>query len=231
MMNCDQVFDVLTRGPFPSGEQPADLAVQRHLRDCSECRELAQALRPALELFQESMSGSESASLPGFWAELEPLAGQRGRARTATLEPAAGSRMETQPGRSVSTLAALLRKHAVPFAAASLLGAIVCWSLWQAGVPLHSPSDASVSETKQDEPPLAPVRGAQTHLQRLAELQERLELSPACLTAAPATAGKKVREDPRADVACCTYCHHADSPQIPKSATLAVAQSCSHCHL
>jgi hypothetical protein len=29
LMNCDQVFDVLTRGPFPTGE-PSDEPVEHH---------------------------------------------------------------------------------------------------------------------------------------------------------------------------------------------------------
>ena len=64
-MNCDQVFDVLTRGPFPTGTA-CDTPVEAHLRVCPECRRLADALRPALELFQEAISPEESRDLPGY---------------------------------------------------------------------------------------------------------------------------------------------------------------------
>ena len=46
-MNCDQVFDILTRGPFPTGTS-CDTPVEAHLNTCAECRRLAEALRPAL---------------------------------------------------------------------------------------------------------------------------------------------------------------------------------------
>ena len=45
-MDCDQVFMILTRGPFPTGE-PWDEQVEAHLESCSECWRLAEALRPA----------------------------------------------------------------------------------------------------------------------------------------------------------------------------------------
>lgn len=70
-MNCDQVFDVLTRGPFPSGAA-SDLAVQRHLASCGECRQLAEALRPALDLIHESVPPEESWGLPGYWDDVPP---------------------------------------------------------------------------------------------------------------------------------------------------------------
>src|SRR5918997_915126 len=53
-MNCDQVFMILTRGPFPTGE-PWDEEVEGHLESCSECWRLAEALRPALAIFQEAV--------------------------------------------------------------------------------------------------------------------------------------------------------------------------------
>src|SRR5262245_32256833 len=65
-MNCDQVFDILTRGPFPTGT-PCDSGVEAHLEGCPECRRLAEALRPALELFQEAVGPEESRDLPGYW--------------------------------------------------------------------------------------------------------------------------------------------------------------------
>lgn len=68
-MNCDQVFDVLTRGPFPTGTS-CDGPVEAHLEACAECRQLAEALRPALELFQEAVDPEESRDLPGYWCSL-----------------------------------------------------------------------------------------------------------------------------------------------------------------
>jgi hypothetical protein len=46
-MRCDDVFEILTSGPFPSGASSDDL-VERHLHSCFECRRLAVALGPVL---------------------------------------------------------------------------------------------------------------------------------------------------------------------------------------
>ncbi len=66
LMNCDEVFEILTRGPFPTGD-PSDVDVELHLGECSSCQELAEALRPALELFEEAIPAAESRNLPGYW--------------------------------------------------------------------------------------------------------------------------------------------------------------------
>jgi hypothetical protein len=70
-MDCDQVFMVLTRGPFPTGEA-WDEQVEAHLESCSECWRLAEALRPALEVFQEAVPPAESRELPGYWGDARP---------------------------------------------------------------------------------------------------------------------------------------------------------------
>ena len=74
-MNCNQVFNILTRGPFPSGE-PTDASVEIHLATCSGCRRLAEALRPALEVFQEAVGPDECSALPGYWGELAPTSAE-----------------------------------------------------------------------------------------------------------------------------------------------------------
>ncbi len=68
MIQCDEVFDILTRGPFPTGA-PSDGIVELHLAHCESCRQLAEALRPALELFQEAVTPEESRTLPSYWGE------------------------------------------------------------------------------------------------------------------------------------------------------------------
>lgn len=72
-MDCDRVFAVLTRGPFPSGG-PEDADVQHHLDGCLSCWRLAEALRPAEHLFQESVPAAESRDLPGYWGDATPPA-------------------------------------------------------------------------------------------------------------------------------------------------------------
>lgn len=70
-MDCDQVFMILTRGPFPTGEA-WDEQVEAHLEACTDCWRLAEALRPALEVFQEAIPPSESRELPGYWGDARP---------------------------------------------------------------------------------------------------------------------------------------------------------------
>lgn len=72
-MNCDEVFFALTRGPFPSGH-PDDVSVEAHLEICPECWRFAQALRPAMEVLQESVPAVEGRDLPGYWGDSRPPA-------------------------------------------------------------------------------------------------------------------------------------------------------------
>jgi hypothetical protein len=70
-MDCDQVFMILTRGPFPTGAA-WDEDVESHLETCGDCWRLAEALRPALEVFQEAVPPAEGRDLPGYWGEARP---------------------------------------------------------------------------------------------------------------------------------------------------------------
>jgi hypothetical protein len=70
-MDCDQVFVILTRGPFPTGEL-WDEEVESHLETCADCWRIAEALRPALEVFQEAVPPAESRDLPGYWGDARP---------------------------------------------------------------------------------------------------------------------------------------------------------------
>jgi len=70
-MDCDRVFMILTRGPFPTGA-PSDEQVEEHLETCGDCWRLAEALRPALEVFQEAIPAAEGRDLPGYWGDARP---------------------------------------------------------------------------------------------------------------------------------------------------------------
>ncbi len=89
-MDCDQVFIILTRGPFPTGEA-WDEQVEAHLESCAECWRLAEALRPALEVFQEAIPPAESRELPGYWGDARPasevIAEITGNAMSTKLAP------------------------------------------------------------------------------------------------------------------------------------------------
>jgi hypothetical protein len=103
-MDCDQVFMILTRGPFPTGES-WDEQVENHLERCADCWRLAEALRPALEVFQEAVPPSEGRDLPGYWGDARPSSSavaelQRSSTRTAL---ATGVQQVTQPiGTAIS---------------------------------------------------------------------------------------------------------------------------------
>ena len=84
LMNCDQVFEVLTRGPFPTGAA-SDAAVEQHLRACHECRQLAEALQPAVELLHESLAPEHSLDLPEYQGLLSTI--QRAVATESSPQP------------------------------------------------------------------------------------------------------------------------------------------------
>lgn len=64
-MRCDDVFEILTSGPFPSGAASDD-AVERHLLACHECRKFAEALRPLEET-------PDAAGMPAYQGRLLPV--------------------------------------------------------------------------------------------------------------------------------------------------------------
>jgi hypothetical protein len=86
-MDCDQVFKVLTCGPFPTGE-PWDEQVEGHLETCAACWRLAEALRPALEVVQEAIPPAESRNLPGYWGDARPASAAHGQLATGTARTA-----------------------------------------------------------------------------------------------------------------------------------------------
>jgi len=100
-MDCDRVFMILTRGPFPTGE-PWDEEVEAHLETCRDCWRLADALRPALEVFQEAIPAAESRDLPGYWGD---------------ARPASAVMAELTAGAGRTALAADVRRLARPYGA------------------------------------------------------------------------------------------------------------------
>jgi hypothetical protein len=97
-MDCDQVFMILTRGPFPTGES-WDEQVETHLETCADCWRLAEALRPASDVFQEAVPPSEGRDLPGYWGDARPasaVVAQLTR-RTGHRALAPGRQREYQP--------------------------------------------------------------------------------------------------------------------------------------
>jgi len=138
-MDCDQVFVILTRGPFPTGEL-WDEDVEAHLETCADCWRLAEALRPALEVFQEAVPPAESRDLPGYWGDARPagmvvssltrpqarMAVARGVRRTPQI---LRTPRESAPSYSVSpeVLRAMVVASTVT---ATAVGAGLAWLAW-----------------------------------------------------------------------------------------------------
>ena len=115
-MDCDQVFFVLTRGPFPSGAAE-DVAVEHHLERCTSCWQIAEALRPAGDLFQEAISPVESRDLPGYWGDTSPpgaLLAQVSRSRTPEVASRSGrsNRYDAEAARRGAARLIAPGKHA-----------------------------------------------------------------------------------------------------------------------
>jgi len=101
-MDCDQVFMILTSGPFPTGEA-WDEEVETHLEKCGDCWQLAEALRPALEVFQEAVPPAEGRDLPGYWGDARPattIVAQLSRAASTSILTSEATR-PTKPRRFV----------------------------------------------------------------------------------------------------------------------------------
>lgn len=136
-MNCDQVFDILTRGPFPTGN-PSDDLVERHLVACHPCRQLADALRPAVELFHEAIAIEESRLLPGYRGLLFTTQPQRlppaiNAANQATVVPPAAltaavpsTVIQPAPAKGKMKASRCSGSRIGQFAAATLLGISLC---------------------------------------------------------------------------------------------------------
>ncbi len=134
MIHCDEVFEILTRGPFPTGAA-SDGIVESHLSQCDECRRLAEALRPAVELLQEAITDDDGRDLPRYWGSLaEPQAARAGKAlttKTQTRGRRTSARRTAALPRETTTPAALWNGVA-RLAAAVLLGLVLASLLRQA---------------------------------------------------------------------------------------------------
>ena len=228
-MNCDQVFDVLTRGPFPTGTS-CDTLVEAHLRTCAQCRRLAEALRPALELFQEAVAPEESRDLPGYWCAVATNRAQPvvAPAKELSARPAA---------RRTWSQAPIVRNFSPPavwrLAAALLLGATVGSVLSVRGTfNAFSPLPPGVADGAMFSPSDDDGSGL-----TVSERKQLAVLPAACFRHRPGSAPRYSVTTPQvlgqADLAnlnCCTDCHNANSDAVSNSATLTVTQSCQICH-
>lgn len=246
-MNCDQVFDILTRGPFPTGES-CDERVERHLLACPDCRRLAAALQPAVELFEEAVTPEESRELPGYWGELFATANE---SSTARVQPAKRVLTALRPSRERTIEEATSRWSFVwRFAAVLLLGA--CLGAMLRGLDLEEHAArlaaggseppkvqaAPVAAEQPEETPLLPAartrqRGSLVHSLGMATACLKLvSWEPAALTVhLDSDAPNLMAEVELSSMSCCTECHSATSQvRVAEPVALNVSRSCMLCH-
>lgn len=100
-MDCEEIFGWLTSGPFPTGLSE-DADIEAHLTICPDCASLAEALRPAPDLFHESLTPSESRDLPGYRGQ---ALGDPAQVTTATRSQHQTLRQSTALSEAIGRLA------------------------------------------------------------------------------------------------------------------------------
>jgi hypothetical protein len=208
-VDCDQVFEVLTRGPFPTGEA-IDGPVERHLATCHECRALAEALRPAMELLHEAIDAEESRDLPGYYGAPSTSGGLAqlvAAAIDAEQAEVAVPRTKTRPASWWRDW--LLTSRAETFFAAMAGGVLLVLAM----VALQGvmPTRASQSVVAA-----APTQEGIIHL-------ASLNLRNECFSWKP---GQELAVNH-----CCTECHAAGGKLASPPKTVAIiAANCRACH-
>ena len=219
-MNCDQVFDILTRGPFPAGE-PSDETVEWHLEGCGDCGRLAEALRPAMELLHESIVDDETEALPGYSGRLayeEMPWSDAGDSKGKRLA------VQRRPMLRRAVLGGGKAQRLSRFVAAVALGAMLALGLGA----METPDEKSTSPGAQG--PLSP---SSTGLGQLAALN----LPGVCFEAHSDAVGTMnvgaVVAAPagRRNFQCCARCHAEGRVELVSIETTSkIVRSCQACH-
>jgi hypothetical protein len=240
LFNCDQVFDVLTRGPFPTGE-PEDESVEHHLRACHDCRRLAEALRPAVALMHEAVAADQALDLPEYQGSLPMKRPQQRRLSIARLTIAPPV---TQPATSLAPRSRGEPRQPQALSAIRLIAA----SLFIAALGLlfggmlspNGPQRLSVVRQNWLSTPTATFNAADASPDEKGLLTlASLKLPLACVP----LSHRPISHEHAAQIAaalangsleglrCCTECHHAGLTQ-PKAAQLMATnqQNCQACH-
>lgn len=238
LLNCDQVFDVLTRGPFPSGDA-SDEGVEHHLRACHECRQLAEALRPAVALMHEAVDRDQALDLPEYQGSLPMQVAtatlSAERPLTLGMRQVARPSLRREPSRGFDRAVGAVRM----IAATLLLAALGTLIYGFAISPTTNDRGAGFAGLlgSEPEPKYLPDGPG---LLTLASLNLPTRCLPASYqhlsadqAAALATAMAMGSDEA---LRCCTECHTAVKSPATRSQSLkpslvaVAAQSCSACH-
>jgi hypothetical protein len=213
-VTCDDVFEILTRGPFPSGREE-DPAVERHLAGCHDCRRLADALRPAVALFHEVLVDHEGEQLPEYRGSLPAQERLPALNRLAADLVHGGGRRKPSTREENVQLANGMR-----LACAMLLGVALCLVAWSVGTFVNQTQQMLAGKSSPS------FTAANVHITSRTQLTlAHLSLPSDCwpgksAAGMPATSAKHV---------CCTGCHAAaHSTQAECHLTWNV--SCEKCH-
>lgn len=215
VVSCDDVFEVLTRGPFPTG-RAQDEQVDAHLAVCHECRQLAEALRPAVDLIQEAMLENEK----------EPLPVYLGRFHATVSEPPVKPRRP--PTGSSSQLTGV---SVVALLAIVALFVVTCEGLFSDGETPSAQQSMSVFGG-------GVIRGVKQQVDEplLSSLGVPLSCFPGRNTAHMpienlVAADGHTHASVADSIVCCTRCHHAGGNALHSDRGIrVVTASCIACH-
>lgn len=237
-MNCEQVFDVLTRGPFPTGGS-IDEAVEAHLARCPGCRRLAFALQPAQELFEEAVGPQEGQDLPAYSGNLY---GSKRERNSAARRPGRTSlrplrRPRPRKNATIGWPWLNLGRFSLAIALGMSLGVVLKSSL---APLLGSAVERQAKPSASGGTLLAAAGLNEWHDSGLAD---RLGLRPACRPMPPRNIstfdGEQMPELSAlaqssvewGSQQCCTQCHVAGREQHRSDAEVVkIVQSCRYCH-
>ncbi|MFT5524825.1 MAG: hypothetical protein ACI9G1_000794 [Pirellulaceae bacterium] len=204
LLDCDQVFDVLTRQSFPSGTGD-DNAVEFHLLGCHECRQLAEALRPAVGLLHESLNKDECLGLPSYDSDCDVDLTARIMDQVALVEVRPSQRWFSS-GQLSTALAVVI-----------VATAGVCGMAWQQNSPGSDiNSEVGIAASTLTNKPL-----------QLASLN----VGEACLLPAPKDALQNSK--PPFDATryqCCTSCHSEKQVDSVPAESILQNGGCFVCH-
>jgi len=228
LLNCDQVFDVLTRGPFPSGE-PCDEGVEHHLRACHECRQLAEALRPAVAVLHEAVDRDQASGLPEYQGSLPPRDSDELAPRPLSLGVRQLPR-RPRSGRAFDRAVGAVRLVAATMLLAALGVLTYSFAFGPAGTNQAAGLGGLLSggnETAHlpDGPGLLTLASLKLPSRCLPPDYQSLTGEQAAALAAAMAMGSEEA------LRCCTECHAAErSRNAGPMLVAAVARSCTACH-
>lgn len=219
---CDDVFEVLTRAPFPTGEHETDMPIQRHLTVCHSCRELAEALRPATEMLANGQADTadDDSPLPVFLAD----------------DSTPSHRCITdQPERPTTDIVAAIRGPLIALALCLMI-VLAVQGNWS-----HSSSSSDNSRTTSGGFAATGASGAGNLADLVAGPNICSLVSVDAARASQTEDGEllsNLAEQNFTSAHCCSQCHHADSDKakahqgvsLKGPQMVALVNRCQHCH-